>query len=76
MVAQRLRIHLAMQTTLVQSLVGEDPTCCGASKPVCHNCWAHLLPSLMPTRLEPVLHNRREVTVMRSPGTATESSPC
>ena len=25
----------------LQSLVREDPTCCGATKPVNHNCWAH-----------------------------------
>ena len=28
---------LAIQETQVQSLVWEDPTCCGATKPVCHN---------------------------------------
>ena len=36
LVAQWLRIRL-MQGTRVQSLVREDPTCCGASKPVRHN---------------------------------------
>ena len=30
---QWLRIHLAMQGTLVQSVVQEDPTCRGATKP-------------------------------------------
>ena len=29
--------------TWVQSLVREDPTYCGATKPVCHNYWAHAL---------------------------------
>ena len=29
-----------MQGTRVWSLVQEVPTCHGASKPVCHNCWA------------------------------------
>ena len=29
-----------MQETLVQSLVQEDPTCLGTTKPVCHNFWA------------------------------------
>ena len=24
----------------IQSLIWEDPTCCGASKPMNHNCWA------------------------------------
>ena len=33
LVVHWLRIHLAMQGTPVQSLVREDPTCCGATKP-------------------------------------------
>ena len=37
LVAQLLRIHLPMQGTRVRSLVQEDPTCCGATKPVRHN---------------------------------------
>ena len=37
LVAQWLRIHLPMQGTRVRALVQEDPTCCGATKPVCHN---------------------------------------
>ena len=35
--AQWLRIHLPMQGTQVRALVREDPTCCGATKPVCQN---------------------------------------
>ncbi|KAJ8778147.1 hypothetical protein J1605_013863 [Eschrichtius robustus] len=37
LVAQWLRIHLPMQGTRVRALVREDPTCRGATKPVCHN---------------------------------------
>ena len=37
LVCQWLRICLAMQRTRVWSLVQEDSTCCGATKPVCHN---------------------------------------
>ena len=37
LVVQWLRIHLPMQGTQVRSLVQEDPTCCGATKPVHHN---------------------------------------
>ena len=37
LVVQWLRIHLPMHGTQVQSLVQEDPTCCGATKPVLHN---------------------------------------
>ena len=40
LVAQWLRIHLPMQGTQVQASVWEDPTCCGATKPMCHNYWA------------------------------------
>ena len=37
LVAQWLRIHLPVQGIRVRSLVREDPTCCGATKPVSHN---------------------------------------
>ena len=37
LVAQWIRICLPMQETRIRSLVQEDPTCCGATKPVCHN---------------------------------------
>ena len=59
LVEQRLRIHLPMQGTRVQPLVQEDPTCRGATKPVHHNYWAHVLQLLKPVRLEPVLRNKR-----------------
>ena len=49
LVAQWLRIHLPMQGTRVWSLVQEDPTCRGATEPVCHNYWA--------CALEPASHN-------------------
>ena len=37
LVVQWLRIRLPMQGTQVCALVREDPTCCGATKPVRHN---------------------------------------
>ena len=37
LVAQWLRIRLPMQGTQVQALVREDPTYCGATKPVCYS---------------------------------------
>ena len=40
LVAQWLRICLPMQGTRVRALVWEDPTCCGATRPVSHNYWA------------------------------------
>ena len=52
LVVQWLRIHLPMQGTKVQSLVWEDPTCQGATKPVRHSHWAHEL-------LEPMCCSRR-----------------
>ena len=40
LVAQWLRVCLPMQGTRVRALVWEDPTCCGATRPVSHNYWA------------------------------------
>ena len=69
--AQWLRICLPMRGTWVWALVREDPTCCGATKPVCHNyraCalepvshnyWARVPQLLKPVHLEPVLCNKR-----------------
>ena len=37
LVVQWLRIHLPMQGTWIRALVQEDPTCCGATKPMCQN---------------------------------------
>ena len=37
LVAQWLRIRLPVQGTWARALVGEDPTCRGAAKPVQHN---------------------------------------
>ena len=34
LVVQWLRIRLPMQGTRVRALVREDPTCCGATKPM------------------------------------------
>ena len=72
LVAQWLRIRLPMQGTRVPSLVREDPTCCGATKPTNHNYWAHVPQLLKPTHpracvlqllkpmcLEPMLCNKR-----------------
>ena len=50
LVAQWLRIHLAVSGAAVQSMVQEDPTCCKAAKPVCYNYW--------PRAPEPVLYKR------------------
>ena len=61
LVAQWLRIRLPMQGTRVRALVQEDPTCCGATKLVCHNYWACALEpishSYWACALEPTSHN-------------------
>ena len=49
LVGQWLGICLPMQGTRVWALVREDPTCCGATKPVRHNYWS--------CTLEPMCHN-------------------
>ena len=71
LVAQWLRILLPMQGTQVSALVQKDPTCHGATKPVCHNYWVCALepashnywacvPQLLkPVHLEPMLCDKR-----------------
>ena len=71
LVAQWLRICLPMQGTRVEPWSWEDPTCRGATKPMCHNYWAcalehmchsywaHLPQLLKPACLKPVLCNKR-----------------
>ena len=49
LVAQWLRICPPKHGTQVRALVQKDPTCHGATKPVCHNSWA--------CALEPMSHN-------------------
>ena len=59
LMAQWLRILLPMQGTRVWALLWEDPACRGATKPMCHNYWAHVPQLLKPARLEPVLCNKK-----------------
>ena len=61
LVAQWWRICLPKQETQVWPLVGEDPTCHWATKPLPHNCWACALEperrnygARMPQLLKPV----------------------
>ena len=82
LVAQWLRIRLPMQGTWVRALVREHPTCRAATKPMRHNYWAHA-PQLLSPRAATTeacapraRALQREVTAMRSPRTATKSSPC
>ena len=81
LVVQWLRICLPMQGTWVQFLVWEDPTCCGAMKPMCQSHWP-LLSSLWAScnyraRVPWSPHSvTREAVPTRSPRTATKSSPC
>ena len=63
LVAQWLRNCLPVQGTRLRALVWEDPTCCGATKPVRHNTEPALqsprATTTEPARLEPVLRNKR-----------------
>ena len=71
LVVQWLRVCLLMQGTWVWSLVQEDSTCCGATKPLHHNHWA--------CALEPTHHSKRShhsekpthLTQREAPVTAT-----
>ena len=72
-----IRIHLAMLGTWVWSMVSEDLTCHGATKPVEHKYWACALEHMSwncwsSHTLEPVLCNRRSHC---SEKFATRSSP-
>ena len=58
LVAQWLRIRLPMQETRFWAVIREDPTCRGATKPVCHNYWECVPQLRKPARLELVLHKR------------------
>ena len=54
---QRSRMCLAMQETLVGSLVPEDPTCCRATKPMLHTAEpAHHTAEPAHHTAEPALH--------------------
>ena len=59
LVTQWIRIHLPVRGTWVQSLDWGVSTFHGATKPIYHNYWAHMLRLRKPTHLEPVLHNKR-----------------
>ena len=69
-----------MQGTWLQSLARLDFTGHGATKPVCHNCWACTLQN--PGAATTEAHTPRsqgftgENTTMRSPHATTKRSPC
>ena len=81
LVAQWLRICLPMQGAWVQSLVLEDPTCHGATNPVCHNYWActlepasHNYWAHMPQLLKPT-HSRAHVLQLLKPACSRAHMP-
>ena len=64
LVAQWWSIHLPMQESQVRSLIWDDLTCCGVTKPMHHTYWACALQPRShncwsPWALEHVLRNRR-----------------
>ena len=68
LVVQWLRIHLPMQGTLVWSLIQEDSTCHGGTKPTYHNYWS-------PSALEPMFCNKRSHSNEKLQPAATRESP-
>ena len=54
LVAHWLRIHLPMQGTQVRALVWEDPTCCGATKPVSTTTEARVPRACAPQQEKPL----------------------
>ena len=75
LVVQWLRIHLAMQGTLVQCLVWAESIWHGATKPTSCNYWARAL-NYWSLRTWSPCSATREAAEMRSSCTPTESSPC
>ena len=79
LVLQWLGVRLPTQGTRVQAPVQGDPTCDGATKPVCHNYWACALEPMCPNcwglRAWSRCSTTREATAMRSLRTAMKSSP-
>ena len=75
---QWLRISLPTQGAQVQSLVQEDSTCRGATKPKRHNYWACALEPLVHKRShcseKPVHHKWRVAPTHRNPRTARRSN--
>ena len=79
-------VRLSVQETQVQSMVGDDPTCHGATKPMYHNywacapepgncnCWAacHSCRAGVPWSLGSAA---REATAIRSPHATTREKP-
>ena len=69
-----------MQETRFPSLVQEGPICWGSSKLVHHNCWACAVEPRYCIYWSPrsysLCSTTREITTIRSPHTATKSSPC
>ena len=57
-----------MQGAWVRSLVQEDPTCWGATKPLCHNYWARAL--------EPHAVQQEKPAQWEAHAPQLESSPC
>ena len=65
LVVQWMEICLLMQGTRLQSLVWEDPTCLGATKPLHWNYWAHVMQLLKPV-LQSLCPSTRYAIAMRS----------
>ena len=66
MVVQWIRIHLSTEASGVQSLVQEDPACCGAIKPACRSYSARVPQLLTPGAWSPCSAVRDAAAVRRA----------
>ena len=74
LVTQWWRIYLPVQENMSSSLVWEDPTCCGATKPTSCNSWAQVLQLLKSSLAERALQQEKPLQwEARAP--QLESSP-
>ena len=81
LIVQCLKICLAIQETQVQSLSQQDPTCHGATKPVCHDYWActpraHVLQRQKPSEWEACELQLGKVKVAQSCPTLCDLMEC
>ena len=75
LVVQWIKIHLPMQEPQVWSLVQEDSTCHGATKPMSRSYCAWVPRLLKPVCLHGLRSATGETTTVRSPCPTTKSSP-
>ena len=73
LMVQWVNIYLPMQRPQVQSLVQEDPTCHGATKPVHHSPCAAATEACMPRHM---LHSKKKPLQGEARALQLERRPC